>query len=123
MFADSPMGSSLGLAAVNVQGEVRKAYNNYLRQAVLEHIQEKGEVPRNRLELLEKAESAARKRLEYIKRNAPMLMKEGFSKFSEESPQSQDTGQQQPNVGGSPFDEDGNLILPNGQKIQVRENR
>ena len=113
VFAQSPMGTTLSTSGVNVLGEVRKTYMSHVRQAVLQHIEDHGEIPRNRTAIMEKAEEAARKRLEFIQKNALTLSKDSFSGMTQDNPEAKP---QQPH-----FNEDGNLVLPDGQTIEVKE--
>ncbi len=118
VYAGSAMGDLLSQSGFNVLGETRKAYNTSIRQSVLQYIEEKGEIPRNRLEIMDKALEAAKQRLTSIQKTAVELAKDEFSKIS--PGQTQKLPQQ---TTASPFDEDGNLILPNGQKVQIKEKR
>ena len=120
VYASSSMGSLLSTAGFNVMGETRKAYNTSIRQSVMQYIDERGELPRNRTEIMDKALEAAKRRLVEIQRNAVELSKDEFSKLSSTQPQQpQPQGRTTPQP--APFDAQGNLILPNGQVIKVKE--
>lgn len=118
VYSGSSMGTLLSQAGVNVVGEVRSVYNTAIRTAVLQFIDEKGEIPRNRLEIMDKALEAAKRRLVEIQKNAVELAKDEFSKISPNQEQPETNQQPQQRI---PFDEEGNLILPNGQKVTVKE--
>ncbi|WP_067516911.1 hypothetical protein [Endozoicomonas ascidiicola] len=118
VYAGSAMGGLLSQAGYNVMGETRKAYNTSIRQSVMQYIEDKGEIPRNRLEIMDKALDAAKQRLTTIQKTAVELAKDEFGKIT---PNQSQANQPQPKQPQTPFDASGNLILPNGQTIKVME--
>lgn len=117
VYASSVNGQTLSMASVNVLGDVRRAYNGSIRQAVLEYIKEKGSLPRNRIEIMEKAETVARQRLEYIQRNQPALTQAAFNRAKP----GDRTGSPQPDTSSKSIYDGEYLVLPDGRRIPVKQ--
>lgn len=93
VFAQSPQGQVLQVMGVNAQGDVRSRFYETLRQEVNAYVEDKGEMPRgqNKLELLRRAEQAARQRLEYLQRNYRDVAREQRNGASTTAPTPQNT--------------------------------
>lgn len=111
-FLQSPFGQPLQKLGYNVQGQVRGAYNEHLRREVAAYMEDKGEMPRGsaKLEILQRAEDAAMKKLQYIQQHSKELMRDTATGTPQETPDAapaKDTGGKKPQV----------IKLPNGKEI------
>lgn len=120
VFGQSVPGQALQTMGVNVQGAVQNAYRDRLRNEVIAHIEENGEVPRGtvKLEIMQRAEEAANRRLQYFQQNYQSLMQESAQQMTGRSEASRATAPQRAAPEPSNTGDDNTIVLPNGVRVQ-----
>lgn len=121
VFGQSVQGQVLQQMGVNVQGDVQNAYRERLRQEVMAFIEDNEEIPRGtaKLEIMQRAEETATRRLQFLQQNYRDLLQEqaqrmaGDNQPSRRAPTPQRAAPEQ-----AQNDDDNVIILPNGVRVQ-----
>ncbi|MFA7168423.1 MAG: hypothetical protein WC096_05930, partial [Sphaerochaetaceae bacterium] len=113
VFAQSVQGQVLQRMGVNVQGVVQNTYRERLRQEVIAYIEENERLPRgtDRLEIMQRAEDAAHRRLQVFQQNYRQLLQDQAEQMKGEG--NQGTAQRDRNNNS-----EDTFTLPNGVRVK-----